>query len=164
MVSPMSASKSVLFVCTGNTCRSPMAEGLFKKATKDRGDYRVASAGLAAYPGSPLSLETQNLLKARGVSLDGFESQPVSEELIDQATHVFAMTASHLQALVSLFPKHEDKFYLACEFVEIPGQGLACDVPDPYGMDRRAYEDVAKTLDLAIPTLIAFIDQTWQGD
>ena len=83
----------------------------------------------------------------RKLTVDGFESQPVSEELIDQATHVFAMTASHLQALVSLFPEHEDKFYLACEFVEIPGRGISCDVPDPYGMGRRAYEEVAKTLD-----------------
>lgn len=160
----MSASKSVLFVCTGNTCRSPMAQGLFQAATKDREDFTVASAGVAAYPGSPVSSETRTLLKARGVALDGFESQPVSEELVDQATHVFAMTVSHLQALVSLFPEHEDKFYLACEFVEIPGRGISCDVPDPYGMGRRAYEEVAKTLDLAIPTIIAFIDQTWQGD
>ena len=160
----MPAKKSVLFVCTGNTCRSPMAEGLFQKAVSEREDFAVASAGVAAYPGSPLSEETRKILKGRGVTLDGFESQPVSEELIDGATHVFAMTASHLQALISLFPEHEDKFYLACEFVEIPGQGLACDVPDPFGMGKRAYEEVAKTLDLAIPTMIAFIDQTWQGD
>ena len=160
----MPAKKSVLFVCTGNTCRSPMAEGLFQKAVSEREDFAVASAGVAAYPGSPLSEETRKILKGRGVTLDGFESQPVSEELIDGSTHVFAMTASHLQALISLFPEHEDKFYLACEFVEIPGQGLACDVPDPFGMGKRAYEEVAKTLDLAIPTMIAFIDQTWQGD
>ena len=141
-----------------------MAEGLFQKAVSEREDFAVASAGVAAYPGSPLSEETRKILKGRGVTLDGFESQPVSEELIDGSTHVFAMTASHLQALISLFPEHEDKFYLACEFVEIPGQGLACDVPDPFGMGKRAYEEVAKTLDLAIPTMIAFIDQTWQGD
>lgn len=141
-----------------------MAEGLFQKAVSEREDFTVASAGVAAYPGSPLSEETRKILKGRGVTLDGFESQPVSEELIDGSTHVFAMTASHLQALISLFPEHEDKFYLACEFVEIPGQGLACDVPDPFGMGKRAYEEVAKTLDLAIPTMIAFIDQTWQGD
>ena len=141
-----------------------MAEGLFQKAVSEREDFAVASAGVAAYPGSPLSEETRKILKGRGVTLDGFESQPVSEELIDGSTHVFAMTASHLQALISLFPDHEDKFYLACEFVEIPGQGLACDVPDPFGMGKRAYEEVAKTLDLAIPTMIAFIDQTWQGD
>lgn len=141
-----------------------MAEGLFREAVKERSDFTIASAGVAAYPGSPVSSETSGLLKSRGISLDGFESQPVSERLIDQATHVFAMTAGHLQALVSLFPDHEDKFYLACEFAEIPGRGLACDVPDPIGMGQRAYEDVAKTLDLAIPSIIAFIDQTWQGE
>ena len=54
------------------------------------------------------------------MALDGFESQPVSEELIDQATHVFAMTVSHLQSLVSLFPEHEDKFYLASASLEMP--------------------------------------------
>ena len=130
MVRAMSAKKSVLFVCTGNTCRSPMAEGLFRKAVEGRGDYEVRSAGVAAYPGDQPNPETAKLLAARGISLDGFTSQPVSQELVEQATHVFAMTS---------------------------------DLPDPIGMGRKAYEETAKTLDLAIPTLIAFVDQTWQG-
>lgn len=141
-----------------------MAEGLFRKAVEERGDFQVASAGVAAYPGSPMSAETRELLKMRGAGIEGFSSQPVGESLIDEATHVFAMTAGHLQALTSLFPDHEDKFFLACEFIEIPGRGLACDVPDPIGMGPAAYDEVAKTLDQAIPSIIAFIDQTWQGD
>lgn len=137
-----------------------MAEGLFREAVRERDDFEVASAGVAAYPGSPLSRETGDFLGKRGISLDGFASQPVSGELIGRATHVFAMTSGHLRALVSQFPEHEDKFYLACEFVEVPGRGLGCDVPDPIGMGRRAYEEVGKTLDLAIPSIIAYIDQT----
>lgn len=140
-----------------------MAEGLFRKAVEERGDFKVASAGVAAYPGSPMSAETRALLETRGAGTPGFQSQPVGERLIDEATHVFAMTAGHLKALNSLFPDHEDKFYLACEFAEIPGKGLACDVPDPIGMGPEAYEEVARTLDLAIPSILAFIDQTWQG-
>ena len=159
----MSSKKSVLFVCTGNTCRSPMAEGLFRKAVEARGDFEVRSAGVAAYPGDTPNPETVKLLGSRGISLDGFRSQPVSQELIEQATHVFAMTSGHLEALENLFPDYTDKFYLACEFVALPGRGVASDVPDPIGMGRKAYEETAKTLDLAIPTLVAFIDQTWQG-
>ena len=159
----MSSKKSVLFVCTGNTCRSPMAEGLFRKPVENRGDFEVMSAGVAAYPGDAANPETIKLLSSRGISLDGFSSQPVSPELVEQATHIFAMTSGHLEALENLFPDYTDKFFLACEFVDIPGRGVASDVPDPIGRGRKAYEETAKTLDLAIPTLIAFIDQTWQG-
>jgi protein-tyrosine-phosphatase len=136
MVRAMSAKKSVLFVCTGNTCRSPMAEGLFRQAVETRGDFEVASAGVAAYPGDAANPETVKFLEARGIALDGFASQPVAPELLEKATHVF---------------------------VEIPGRGVAADVPDPIGMGRKAYEETGKTLDLAIPTIISFIDQTWQG-
>ena len=160
----MSSKKSVLFVCTGNTCRSPMAEALFRKAVEGRADFEVQSAGVSAYPGDSANPETVKLLSTRGLKLDGFRSQPVSQELIEQSSHVFAMTSGHLEALENLFPDYSDKFYLTCEFVEIPGRGVASDVPDPIGMGRKAYEETAKTLDQAIPTLIAFIDQTWQGD
>src|SRR5690606_29836142 len=98
-VRAMSASKSVLFVCTGNTCRSPMAEGLFRKAVEGRDDFEVMSAGVAAYPGDRANPETVRFLKERGIGLDGFASQPVSPELLEKATHVFAMTSGHLEAL-----------------------------------------------------------------
>ena len=81
---------------------------------------------------------------------------------LDEATHVFAMTHGHIDALERRFPQHAGKFYLVCEFADIPGEGVGMDVPDPIGMGRAAYEEVAKVLEQAIPTLIAFIDQTWQ--
>lgn len=140
-----------------------MAEGLFRRAVSGRDDYAVGSAGVAAYPGSPMSGETQMVLRARSGELEGFESQPVSRELIERATHVFAMTGGHLAALTSQFPDQEEKFFLVCEFVEIPGRGHGCDVPDPIGMGAAAYLQVAETLDLAIPSIIGFIDQTSVG-
>ena len=159
----MSDPKHVLFVCTGNTCRSPMAEGLFRKAVAGRNDYEVSSAGVAASRGAPCSMETASLLRKRGAELDQFGSRPVSDAILAAATHVFAMTRSHLHTLEARFPKHADKFYLVCEFADAPDAGIGSDVPDPIGMGRRAYEEVAGVLDVAIPSIIAYIDQTWRA-
>ena len=159
----MSAPKHVLFVCTGNTCRSPMAEALFRKATEGRGDYTVSSAGVSASKGTPANPDTLVTLKKRHVSLHGFGSRLVSKAILDEATHVFAMTSGHLRTLESRFPDHSDKFHLVCEFADIPGEGIGADVPDPIGMGRAAYEQTAKVLELAIPTIIAYIDQTYKG-
>jgi len=157
----MAEKKSVLFVCTGNTCRSPMAEALFRAAVAGRDDFEVGSAGVAATPGAPASEATRELLATRGIELDGFASRPVEPALIERATHVFAMTAAHLDSLITMFPEHEDKLYLTCEFADIPGRGVGADVPDPIGSGSSAYAAVAEALDQAIPSLVAFIDQTW---
>jgi protein-tyrosine-phosphatase len=139
-----------------------MAEAMFRAAVKDRHDFEVASAGVSATPGTPASRGTRSVLQSRGLTLDGFASRLVSDELIEGATHVFAMTVSHLTMLHAMFPEHEDKLFLTCEFVDLPGRGVGCDVPDPIGSGVAAYEEVAGTLELAIPTLVAFIDQTWK--
>jgi protein-tyrosine-phosphatase len=159
-----SKTKNVLFVCTGNTCRSPMAEGLFRKTVAGRPDYQVGSAGVAATPGTPLSKETARILKKLGAAIDSFASRPVNEDLLAEATHIFAMTRGHLEMLERRFPQHAGKYYLVCEFADIPGHGVGADVPDPIGMGPAAYEDVAKVLQLAIPALVGFIDQTWKDE
>lgn len=139
-----------------------MAEGLFLKAIADRADYEVSSAGVAASKGTPASPETVMILKKRKGELENFHSRPVSEAILKKATHVFAMTRGHLQVLESRFPQHVDKFYLTCEFAELPKNGSGIDVPDPIGMGKAAYEEVADLLEAAIPTIIAYIDQTWK--
>jgi len=160
MIAAMPTQKHVLFICTGNTCRSPMAEGLFRKAVRDRKDFTVGSAGVAARKGTPANAETVAVLRKQGVELKDFASRPLTEKILAEATHVFAMTRGHLQMLETAFPNHSDKYYLTCEFADIPGEGVGIDVPDPIGMGRRAYEEVASLLETAIPTIIAYIDQT----
>jgi len=130
----------------------------------DRADYEVSSAGVSASPSTPSSPETNAILKKRGAALEKFGSRPVSAAILSKATHVFAMTRSHLQILENRFPQHADKFYLVCEFVDMPRKGNVTDVPDPIGMGRTAYEEVAAVLESAIPTIIAYIDQTTGKD
>ncbi len=137
-----------------------MAEGLFRKAIEQRSDYTVSSAGVAASKGTRCSGETTDFLKKREIAMSEFSSRPVSDAILSEATHVFAMTRGHLEALEAHFPKHADKFYLVREFAGVPKNAYEIDVPDPIGMGRKAYEEVGAVLDAAIPTIIAYIDET----
>lgn len=137
-----------------------MAEGLFRKAVEGRGDYSVGSAGVSARSGARCSMETAMLCEAAGASLDGFRSREVTKGLLSDATHVFAMTRGHLGILEEDFPEFSDKYYLTGEFADVEGDGLGADVPDPIGMGPGAYRDVEKVLGVAIPAIIAYIDQT----
>jgi len=139
-----------------------MAEGLFRRTTSEKPDYVVSSAGVAASKGTPCSRETASVLKTRNAPLDNFTSRPVTDAILSAATHVFAMTHSHLHTLESQFPQHAEKFYLIGEFAGVSGQKAAPDVPDPIGMGRKAYEEVADVLEKAIPSIVAYIDQTWK--
>ena len=146
--------KHVLFVCTGNVCRSPMAEGLFRKLLSGRNDIRVASAGMSAGRGMPASQHAIHALSVDGVNLGNFRSQPVSEDLVRAATHIFVMTRDHKRMIELLFPEACEKTYLLREFE--PG---APDVPDPIGLGRETYERCRDTLKKALPNILRFIEK-----
>ncbi|MEP6937655.1 MAG: serine hydroxymethyltransferase [Chthoniobacterales bacterium] len=151
--------KNVLFVCTGNICRSPMAEGLFRRLIGNRKDLKVTSAGLHAVHGQPPSLYAIEVLEREGVDITQLRSQPLTATLVEGASHIFAMTGAHLDNIQMLFPHGAEKSFLLREFEEA-GTTVWRDVPDPIGCGRDVYEVCAATIKNALPSVLAFVEQT----
>jgi protein-tyrosine phosphatase len=140
-------ARIVLFVCTGNTCRSPLAEGLAKKLLADRlGCGRndlprhglwMLSAGVAAYGGSPASEESIAVAAELGADLSDHRSRPVNPQLLAAADDVIAMTRGHAHALASRFPGVGPRPRLLCGDI---------DLDDPIGAGLDVYRDCARTI------------------
>ncbi len=151
--------KHVLFVCTGNICRSPMALGLFRRLLGNRKDIEVDAAGVHAVRGQLPSVHAIDVCRKSGVDISDFRSQPLTATLVDRATHIFAMTGSHLETIHLLFPQSADKTFLLREFEE-PGATLWRDLPDPIGMGREVYQECAQCIENALPSVLAFVEET----
>lgn len=152
--------KRILFVCTGNTCRSPMAEGLLRHAVSSRTDIEVASAGVHAGPAQPPSTHSVEACKRLGISIGGHQSKQLTDEWVSWATHIFCMTPGHRDALEDDYPSAARKTHLICEF----DSSLPSQVPDPFGQSLPAYIQTRDTLRQAIPSLLRFIDSNSMSD
>ena len=145
--------KNILFICTGNVCRSPMAEGLLRHMAGDR--VAVASAGLGAGHGQPPSAHAIEVLKKEGIDISDIRSQPVSPDLLRRADYVFTMTRDHLDMLLLLFPEMAPKTRLL-RFDEA-AKGGRMDVTDPIGGTRDTYEHCKDDIKRAMPHIIKLI-------
>ena len=150
----LSPQKTVLFVCTGNVCRSPMAEGLFRKMIAGRPDLKVSSAGVRTYPGQSPSPHAVEVLAHVGIDISATRSKPLTERLVQEATWIIAMTRSHLDSIFYQYPEAAEKTYLLREFE--PG-AASFDIADPIGLGIEAYEEARDTIKNSLPALLEFI-------
>ncbi|PKM82199.1 MAG: low molecular weight protein arginine phosphatase [Firmicutes bacterium HGW-Firmicutes-14] len=153
----------IVFVCTGNTCRSPMAEALARKwcslNVPERGDIRVMSAGLAALAGSPVSSPALEVMKNEGISLTGHRARRFSEELARDSDLILTMSGSHKKTLVKMFPEAAEKIFTLREFA---GEGNT-DIADPFGQSAAVYWSCAVEIKELIDKIFHKIIKPTQG-
>lgn len=145
----------ILFVCTGNTCRSPMAEIIFRRVCERRNlSFECASAGLNTVSGLPISKESKTVLEESGYSTEGFASTDISELKTEDYDLFAVMTSDHWDTLVQYGIPHEKIYALGLEH-----GGIA----DPYGMSEWTYRLCREEIKAEVEKLADWLSEKY-GD
>lgn len=158
----------VLLVCTGNVCRSPMAEGLLRKMLRDRaqhGEVVVESAGTFAAQGAPASTDAVDVAAASGVDLRGHVARSLTARLVGRADLILTMEPEHGDRVLRAFPDAAGKTHLITTFGDPLGDPLG--IADPIGQGREVYDETFRSIEAslrgALPKIGAMIDEK-EGD
>src|SRR5471032_1005308 len=150
--------KTILFICTGNVCRSPMAEALFRRAVRGRGEFRVLSAGIGAMDGHAPTQHSVTAMRELGMDISAQRSRMLTADLIRQADFIFGMTHGHVDTIALLYPPAAEKTFLLREFDETL-EPYEKDISDPIGSPYEIYVECRDQIEQGIASLLKFMEQ-----
>jgi len=139
------AARTILFVCTGNTCRSPMAQALARDLLSkgllgSNDQWEVRSAGLCASPGQGVTPQAVRSASALGADVQAHRSQPLTADLVQWASFILGMTQEHVDSIRHDFPDARDRVWRLDE----------TDIIDPIGRDQDQYDRTAGQISAAL--------------
>ncbi|MCH2386947.1 MAG: low molecular weight protein arginine phosphatase [Opitutales bacterium] len=154
----------IVFICTANTCRSPMSAGLFRDAVEAQPEplrsLKVSSAGVSVFDRQPANPNSIRAMAKVGVDIQDHRSQGLSSSMAESALAFFGMTDSHLALLSLQIEPAPSNLFLMREFI---GEGASIAIPDPFGMDLSAYEACRDSMVEAIPSLIRVVEKLYEA-
>ena len=150
----------ILFVCTGNSCRSVMAEGLLAHGLrmKERLGIQVISAGTHPVPGMGPTLETLEAMRGEGVDVSAHRSQRLTHDLVQRADAIFCMEEFHRDQILAVQPESGTKVHLLRTFrntAPVPDPNI----PDPIGQSRRVYESCLETIREGVQRIMEWLEE-----
>jgi len=153
----MAQSSVITVICTGNVCRSPMAERLLQHALKAESgslsDITVQSAGVSAYNGDPASENAVKALSKVGLDLTDHRSRRLNEPILEESALTLVMTENHRALIEHFFPDNKTPVLLFRELKD--GQGA--DIPDPFGGSLEQYIETRDSIAESIPAILEYL-------
>lgn len=145
----------IMFICTGNICRSAMAEGMMKKLAKDNNlDLDICSCGIYAEDGDYATYNAVEAARYYDANIEGHRATNIRKSKIKEMDIILCATESHKQSVLYMYPELKEKVFTMKEYAELDKNGQDMDIKDPWGYDMNVYQNCAEEIEKCLIKII----------